>query len=159
VADKTCFWRLRQGPWQPSEIESHWATLRAEFPNATIRPSTFDTYFALLATVKQNFPVITSELAGAKRVLADLLASALLPLLEHGSVSTSRHLDLRGPERSTQEWLCTRDGPRLVGCRMALLRDDGAAQHQGIGPAGRSAWPAVAVTPTTRFWPTSLASC
>eukprot|EP00055_Hartaetosiga_balthica_P011906 m.55775 g.55775 ORF g.55775 m.55775 type:complete len:723 (+) comp7771_c0_seq1:40-2208(+) len=50
------------GPWGVADILDHWAQLEKEYPNATIIPSTYDTYFSLLASVKDQLPVITQEI-------------------------------------------------------------------------------------------------
>mmetsp|Transcript_22686 Transcript_22686/g.44914 ORF Transcript_22686/g.44914 Transcript_22686/m.44914 type:complete len:749 (-) Transcript_22686:322-2568(-) len=51
-----------QGPWSRSSIISHWQTLSKTFPNAKIQSSSFDNFFALLATVKAQLPVVSQEI-------------------------------------------------------------------------------------------------
>eukprot|EP00043_Microstomoeca_roanoka_P020970 m.254644 g.254644 ORF g.254644 m.254644 type:complete len:721 (-) comp18355_c0_seq1:279-2441(-) len=51
------------GPWDMLQIVEHWQQLQTEFPDADIIPSSFDTYFGLLETVKDKLPVVTSEIA------------------------------------------------------------------------------------------------
>jgi hypothetical protein len=55
---------LISGPYDATKIAQDWATLMQEFPNAKVRPSTFDAFFAELQTVQDQLPVITEEIAG-----------------------------------------------------------------------------------------------
>jgi len=51
-----------QGPPPLAEVQSNWATLQQEFPNANIIASTWDTFTNLLATVSSQLPVIDGEM-------------------------------------------------------------------------------------------------
>ncbi|EGD78368.1 hypothetical protein PTSG_09435 [Salpingoeca rosetta] len=52
-----------EGPWSVIEVLQHWKQLKKEFPGATIVPSSFDSYFEILESVKHRLPVITQEIA------------------------------------------------------------------------------------------------
>ena len=54
------------GPFDSTKIAADWATIMGEFPNAEVRPSTFDAFFAQLQTVQDQLPVITEEIAGTR---------------------------------------------------------------------------------------------
>eukprot|EP00045_Choanoeca_perplexa_P014370 m.168729 g.168729 ORF g.168729 m.168729 type:complete len:726 (-) comp16655_c1_seq1:414-2591(-) len=51
------------GPYDTTKIAQDWATLMQEFPNAQVRPSTFDAFFSELQSVQDQLPVVTDEIA------------------------------------------------------------------------------------------------
>ncbi|EDQ89119.1 uncharacterized protein MONBRDRAFT_25732 [Monosiga brevicollis MX1] len=50
------------GPWSVDQIQDHWASLRSEFTNATVLPSSFDAFFRLLDPIRAQLPIVEDEI-------------------------------------------------------------------------------------------------
>ena len=49
------------GPPNLFQVREDWRKIHREFPNAKIVASTYDSWFAQLATVQENLPIVTDE--------------------------------------------------------------------------------------------------